>query len=110
MSIKLQVDGHLGKDPAFQTINAQKVLVLSIASRRPGSRHADWINGTIWNEKLGQSVSQMFKKGDRVQVFGILGKLSVYWDSSGKPKPGVDMFVNSIGIPKAGKERIDVTT
>jgi len=105
MSIKLEVDGFLGKDPFVQTIGNKKVVVLSIASRRTNSRHADWITGSIWDKHLADWVLVNFKKGQRVHAFGLMSKLMVY-SSEGKWKPGLDMFVNSIGFSKITKAEI----
>jgi hypothetical protein len=105
MAIKLQVDGWLGKDPYVQTVGDKKVTVLSLASRRGASRHADWITGTIWDQKLQDFVRSTFKKGDKVQAFGVMSKLSVYY-SEGKPKPGLDMFINAISFMKVTKEEV----
>src|SRR5271168_1784154 len=99
MSIKITADGYLGKDPYVQTIGDVEVTVLSIASRRVSSRHADWITGTVWDTKLQQFVLSSFKKGDKVIVFGLMSKLGVYF-SEGKHKPGLDMFVNAISAVK----------
>jgi hypothetical protein len=104
MGIKITVDGWLGKDPYVQTIGDKKVVVLSLASRRPNSRHADWITGTVWNERLGQFVLASLKKGDKVLAFGVLGKLGVYYGSDGKAKPALDFFVNTIGFSHPDKE------
>jgi hypothetical protein len=106
MSIKLEVTGHLGKDPYVQTIGEQKVVVLSVASRKPNSRHADWITGTIWDKKLQQFVLSFFKKGDHIKAFGLVSKLSVY-SSEGKWKPGLDMFINAIQQVHITKENAD---
>ena len=105
MSIKLTVDGWLGKDPHVQTIGDKTVTVLSIASRRGASRHADWVTGTVWDSKLQEFVRSTFKKGDKVIAFGLVSKLSVYY-SEGKPKPGLDMFVNAISFMKITKEEV----
>jgi single-stranded DNA-binding protein len=102
VGIKITVEGWLGRDPYVQTIGDKEVLVLSIASRRPNSRHADWITGTVWNERLKAMVGT-FKKGDKIIAFGVVGRLGVYYDSAGKPKPGLDFFINSIGFGHAAK-------
>lgn len=107
MSIKLEVDGYLGKDPYVQTIGTQEVVVLSLACRRGASRHADWITGTVWNPKLRQFVLASLRKGDKVKAFGVMGKLGVYYDSAGKAKPGLDMFINTIGFASPSKEQRD---
>jgi hypothetical protein len=107
MSIKLEVTGYLGKDPYVQTIEGRSITVLSLACRRGSSRHADWVTGTIWNERLGAFVQEKFRKGDKIQAFGIMGKLAVYYDSAGKPKPGMDMFINAIGFVHLDKEKSD---
>ena len=105
MSVKLQVDGYLGKDPYVQTITNAKVVVLSIASRRGASRHADWITGTVWDKQLQTFVLASFKKGDKVLCFGLMSKLGIFY-SEGKPKPGLDMFVNAISHLKVDKEEV----
>ena len=104
MSIKIEITGWLGKDPYVQTIGDKKVVVLSLASRRPNSRHADWVTGTVWNEKLHQFILSTFKKGDKIIALGVLGKLGVYYSSDGKPKPCLDFFVNSVGFSHSDKE------
>jgi len=109
MSIKLQVTGWLGKDPYVQTIGDVEVTVVSLACRRGASRHADWITGTIWNKRLANFVQTQFKKGDKVMAFGVMGKLSVYYDVGGKPKPGLDMFINAIGFVHLDKEDVPKT-
>lgn len=106
MAIKLEVTGHLGRDPYVQTIGESKVLVLSMASRKPNSRHADWVTGTIWDQRLQEFVLSTFKKGDHVKVFGLLSKLDVYY-SEGKHKPGLDMFVNAIQFVAIKKEDVN---
>lgn len=105
MAVKLQVEGYLGKDPYVQALGDQEVTVLSIACRRGASRHADWITGTVWNTRLQNFVRTALKKGDKIQAFGVMGKLSVYYDVGGKAKPGLDMFINAIGFVHLDKER-----
>lgn len=107
MSVKLEVDGYLGKDPYVQEIANKKIVVLSLACRRSShkggsSRHADWITGTIWDPTLQAFVLGRFKRGDKIKVIGVMGKLSIYYSADGKPKPGLDMFINALGtIQKA---------
>jgi single-stranded DNA-binding protein len=103
VGIKITVEGWIGKDPYVQTIGDKKVVVLNLASRRPNSRHADWVTGTVWNEKLSQFVLSTFKKGDKIIAFGVMGKLGVYYSSDGKAKPVLDFFVNSIGFSASAK-------
>lgn len=106
MAIKMEVSGHLGKDPYVQTIGDVQVLVLSIASRKPNSRHADWVTGTIWDKGLRSYVQSTFKKGDHVKAFGVLSKLGVYF-GDGKWKPGLDMFINALQQVHIEKENAD---
>src|SRR5208283_5680383 len=106
MSIKLEICGYLGRDPIVQTIGNVEVTVLSVACRRGASRHADWITATVWNPRLQNFVRSTLKKGDKIQAFGVLGKLSVYYDGAGKPKPGLDMFINTIGFVNHTEERV----
>lgn len=104
MGITIDVTGYLGRDPYVQTISDKKVVVLSIASRRPNSRYADWITGTVWNERLQQFVLSALRKGDKIKAFGVLGKLGIYYSSDGKAKPCLDFFVNSIGFGATEKK------
>jgi hypothetical protein len=106
MSVKLEVEGYLGKNPYRQEIKGKSMVVLSIAIRRLQSRHADWITGTIWNEKLQEMVLQTFHAGDQVQVFGTMSKLGCYI-SKGKPNPSLDMFINSVGFVNHQEEKRD---
>lgn len=105
MSIKLQIEGYLGKDPYVAKMGDVEVTVLSVACRRGSSRHADWITATVWNPRLQDFVRSTLKKGDKIQAFGVLGKLSVYYDGAGKPKSGLDMFINTIGFVNHTEER-----
>lgn len=107
MPAKLEVEGYLGKDPYVQTVGDMEVTVVSMAVRRGSSRHADWITGTVWNKRLQDFVRIALKKGDKVKAFGVMGKLSVYFDGAGKPHPALDMFINAIGFVHLDKERPD---
>lgn len=104
MSVKLEVTGRLGKDPYVQTVRDVEVTVISVACRRGASRATDWVTGTIWDKKLQNHVRSSYKKGDYIQAFGVLGRLGVYYDGEGKPKPGLDMFINAIGTTRPEKE------
>ena len=105
MSVKLEIVGYLGKDPYVQTIEDRQVTVLSLACRRGASRHADWITGTVWNERLRNFVSTL-RKGNKIHAFGVMGRLNVYYDGTGRARPGLDMFINAIGFAnKLDKEK-----
>jgi hypothetical protein len=103
MSIKLEVTGQLGKDPYVQTIDDLQVTILSMACRSSTGLCAPiWVMGSIWEPRVGIFVQETFKKGDTITAFGTISKLGVYYNSEGKAKPGLDMFINAIGT----KERV----
>jgi single-stranded DNA-binding protein len=105
MSIKLEVVGRLGKDPYVKTIKDCQVTILSLACRRGSSHLSDWVTGSIWEARLGSFVLEKFKKGDMIQAFGTLSNLMVYFDSVGKPKPGLDFIIHAVGIAPTEKEK-----
>lgn len=104
MSVKLEVVGYLGKDPFVRKIKDQDVVILSIASRRGQSRHCDWIQGTVWNERLRTFALGQFKKGDKITASGIMGRITIFYSTAGKPQPSLDFFINSLGFVKHQEE------
>jgi single-strand DNA-binding protein len=69
---KVQLIGHLGKDPETRfTPKGKKVCHFTLAVNRPGASEPDWFNIEAW-EKLGEICQQYLAKGRLVYIEGRL--------------------------------------
>lgn len=97
---QVMLSGRLTRDPELrQTMSGKKVCSFTIAVQDTKER-ADFINCSAW-EKTADVVTQYFKKGDPIIVFG---KMTVSkWEKDGKTQTSVEVTVRQIEFPMSKK-------
>jgi single-strand DNA-binding protein len=82
---KVQLIGHLGKDPETRfTPKGKKVCHFTLAVNWPGATEPDWFNIEAW-EKLGEICQQYLTKGRLVYLEGRL-RTDRYTDEKGETR------------------------
>ena len=79
---KVQLLGHLGKEPIVKTLSTGKMARFSLATdesylNREGNRveNTQWHNLVAWGE-VAEQVEQSLKKGSRIQLYGKIANRS----------------------------------
>jgi single-strand DNA-binding protein len=98
---KVQLIGHLGKDPESRTTpTGKKVSQFSLATTRrwksgtESKEATDWFNVEVW-ARLGEIAQQYLHKGSLVYVEGRL-QTDRYEDKSGEVKYFTKVVANSL--------------
>jgi single-strand DNA-binding protein len=102
---RVQLIGHLGRDPEIRSTNAGKrVATFSVATgetwrdKNTGEKRerTDWHNIVVFNEGLAGVVEQYLKKGSRCMVEGEL-RTRKWQDQSGN-----DRYSTEVVLPQYG--------
>lgn len=116
---KVQLIGHVGKDPEIKSLQYGKVANFSIActeewkDKNSGEKKSrtEWANVAVFNEGLVGVVERFVKKGSRLYVEGKMQTRS--WEKDGQKHYTTEVVLQSfggtillLGDPKAsGEER-----
>lgn len=102
---RVQLIGHLGRDPDIRTTNAgKKVATFSVATgeqwtdKSTGEKkeRTDWHNIVVFNEGLAGVVEKYLKKGSRCMVEGEL-RTRKWQDSSGNDRWSTEVVLPQFG-------------
>jgi single-strand DNA-binding protein len=95
---KVQLLGHLGKEPIVKTLSTGKMARFSLATdesylNREGNRveNTQWHNLVAWGE-VAEQVEQSLKKGSRIQLYGKIANRSF------ETKEGVKKYSTEIVV------------
>lgn len=95
---KVQLLGHLGKEPIVKTLSTGKMARFSLATdesylNREGNRveNIQWHNLVAWGE-VAEQVEQSLKKGSRIQLYGKIANRSF------ETKEGVKKYSTEIVV------------
>jgi single-strand DNA-binding protein len=97
---KVQIIGHLGKDPESRTFqDGGKVVNFSVATSetwkdrdtQERKERTQWHSIAIFNETLGEIATRYLKKGSRVYLEGQLETRS--WDKDGEKRYATEVVL-----------------
>jgi single-strand DNA-binding protein len=95
---KVQLLGHLGKEPIVKTLSTGKMARFSLATdesylNREGNRveNTQWHSLVAWGE-VAEQVEQSLKKGSRIQLYGKIANRSF------ETKEGVKKYSTEIVV------------
>lgn len=104
---RVQLIGHVGKDPEVRTTTNSKVASFSLATteRYKDKENTQWHNCIVW-AKLADVVEQYVKKGQLLYVEGRIEYRS-YDDKDGNKKYITDIVVSTLQM-LGGKKSDDI--
>lgn len=98
------VSGRLTRDPELRTTQqGTSVTSFSVAVDRPGVKDkADFIDCVAWRS-TAEFVEKYFRKGDTIEVNGVLTSRS-WEDKEGNKRKALEVVCDRVGFQKAKKK------
>ncbi len=98
---KVEIIGHLGKDPELRTLESGSVCTFSIATSeewkdkvtQEKKNRTEWHNIVVWG-KLGEVCAKYLRKGAQVYVCGKLRTRS--WEKDNVTRYTTEIFVDDM--------------